>query len=180
MNEAYGNLVDRIQLNPEALEEELITQPSLIFEVGRNLIAALSARDAAKIAYKRVEAMVVTKMREETGKHTEKSLAERVILEPKVVKAQTELFAREHELAEWDILKETMISRGFALHAIGKQRITEMGAQSMDSVSQPSNSPPRTRSSGIDARHQERLDRASKYQDKHTTKGRRLRPTLDD
>lgn len=114
-----ARLVNRLSIDRDGLDVELIEQPHLFHTTAHAKATAISRRDAAKDELKRAEAQASLRIRrtyERSGaKTTESAIASEVILDPAVGKAQAALRAANAEVAEWEALTEAWQQRSYAL-----------------------------------------------------------------
>lgn len=111
-----------LQIDRDGLDEALIRQPQLIFEVSEARARAVSYRDGLKDDLKRISAEAIADMREEALKEgkkvTETQLAADVNRHPAVVKATREYNAACFEADQWEALKQAFHDRTHILREL--------------------------------------------------------------
>lgn len=119
MPDLYTHLEDRLEVDRYALDDELIAQPKTYLEVAKAVALAISRRDAAKVAIKRVEADADKRIRkrlEASGEKGTEAIVKRETDLDKAVQAAQDEYNRLCLAAdEWIALKESWMMRSYAL-----------------------------------------------------------------
>lgn len=108
-----------LRIDEHALDEALMDQPDLLYDVSKHLALLISRRDAAKQELATVEAWVDGVLRraarEQDSKSTEAEIKARLRVDSRVVEA-TEVYLRlSHAAGQFAALKEAFQQRGYAL-----------------------------------------------------------------
>lgn len=114
-----ADLEASLRINEHALEEAAAQQPSLFYFVSRELVRAISQRDAAKQTLQEIEAVVDAKIRSDAEtageKITEKEVDSHKTLNKEVRNARKELLRLTTQASQWAALKESFQQRSYAL-----------------------------------------------------------------
>ena len=111
---------ERLKIDKHALDEELVAQPQLYFQIGERAAMAESRRDAAKDNLKRAEATLSLAIRKEiedrTGKKpTEAQVEAAVISHEDYQAARDDYTAAAQAASVAQVLKESFGQRGYML-----------------------------------------------------------------
>lgn len=121
-----------------ALDDMLVQQPELIYEVGLFYARAVDQRDALKDDLARIMAEVSADVREEvkglTPKVTEGGISERVLQNKKVLQAQEALREAKLAAAEAGELKEAFSQRSYMLKDLVNLYLNEYFTRTNNSV----------------------------------------------
>lgn len=106
----------KLKIDREALDDELIMQPQLVFEVGRACALALSLRDQDKSDLKRLLVSTAAGLRA-AGSAATVANAE-AVTDAAYMSAEAGLRIRDKRLDEWEALKEAVKAKGYALREL--------------------------------------------------------------
>ena len=133
------NWEDRIKIDQNALNDELVAQPELFLAASRAYVEAVSERDAAKSELDVARAAAdfrVRTAREAAGeKSTETIIASAVELDKKYRAAVERHLAAKKAAAEAEVVKESFGQRGYVLKDLAALYIA--GYYATSSVSGP-------------------------------------------
>lgn len=107
----------QLPIDKHALDEELIRQPRLFEEIGRQMGLAASRRDYCKDEVKRVWAKVWAALKDEGGR-TEKQIEAEAYQHKRYATALKKQRVATREFAQWEALREAWLNRGFMLRAL--------------------------------------------------------------
>jgi len=118
----FTDMADKIQIDRDSLDDCLIQQPQLYYEVSERLAMAISRRDAQKDEVKVVESEVDELVRqdaaEEEKKITEAGVKAQVAQHKDVIAARKILTRLDTEIARLSALKEAYSQRSHALREL--------------------------------------------------------------
>jgi hypothetical protein len=113
-------LSSALRIDEYALNDECREQPTLFYRVSREVAMAVSRRDAAETALKKVEAQLSLDLRDSSRddgtKITVDEVKARVREDGRYLDASARLAARQEEHGEWMALKEAYQQRSYALN----------------------------------------------------------------
>jgi len=119
---------DGLRIDEDALDEGLQRQPSLFYNVAKELTLLISRRDEAKRILAEVEAEVDTEIRDDAShddkKITEKEVASLKALDKRVTEAQRKLSLLSTEVGKWAALKEAYGHRLEALKSMARLHLS--------------------------------------------------------
>lgn len=109
----------RLKIDRHSLDEALIQQGELFYQVSHAYTLAVSQRDATKEKLRRLEAQLWIATREDLERQeervTESMVAKTVELVPEYQKARKRLLVHTQEADLWQALKEAYVQRGYVL-----------------------------------------------------------------
>lgn len=118
-SEIIANLREGLMIEKEALDDELIRQPDLLYRVSEHLTLRVSQRDEAKQELQETEARVDADLRHDASlsddRVTEKEIESQKKLNSEVIRAAEYLRALNLSVGKLSALKEAFGSRGHAL-----------------------------------------------------------------
>ncbi len=120
LSKTLADLEKGLQIDEHALNECLIEQPQIYWQVAKQHAISVSERDAAKQNLAEVEAEVDLEIRQEAARLDAKGPTEKAIecgkrLDKRVIKAVDELQKLNHEVNLFAALKDAFQSRGYVL-----------------------------------------------------------------
>lgn len=108
-----------LKIDKLALDDEVMQQASLLYEVSEALVDAIAKRDALKDALAKLEAEIDqdlrTQFEEAETKYTEPKIKSLILIDKFRTKANEELLAAKTQADRLMALKEAFQSRGFML-----------------------------------------------------------------
>lgn len=117
------------------LDEAIIKQPQLYFEVSSMLASLIDARDASKENLSRVDANIATELRvyyeKEGTKFTQSSIAEEVLQDQKHFASFNEFNICRRNVNSWSSLKEAYEQRARMLSHITKLWVSQYFSESV-------------------------------------------------
>lgn len=106
-------------IDKDALDEELINHPDLVYRISMKLVNLVSYRDAAKQDKDEAEAKADARIRRDAARDDEKVTADQVKaeikLDPKVIEAADRYAELKLEHDKWGALDRAFTARRFAL-----------------------------------------------------------------
>jgi len=118
----FTDMAEGIRIDRDALDEYLIQQPQLYYEVSERLALAISRRDAqrdeVKVTESEVDEIVRQEAADEEKKITEAGVKEQVAQHRSVVAARKMLTRLETEIGRLSALKEAYSQRSHALREL--------------------------------------------------------------
>lgn len=123
---------DRLSIDKAQLDEELMRQPELVFDVNMQHVEAMSTRDAARLKIRKVESAAKEKYAEEMNEAGEKVTAAGATAfaagHKSVFKAQADHEKLIAAARRWEAACEAVKVRGMALHKIVDLELTQGAA----------------------------------------------------
>jgi hypothetical protein len=110
---------DKLKIDKDDLDHELVHQSSLSFNVGRMFAKSISVRDAAKSERNKVSAALDREIRREASHNEEKVTEPQILSRIKENPRYDEINSRYQKLCEisavWEALKESYQMRSYAI-----------------------------------------------------------------
>lgn len=108
---------DQLKIDKSAMDNELVKQPQLVYEVGRSYALAVSKRDSAKNDLKRTSVRVADEIKDDE-KVSATEAAKRIVLKAEYMKGEAGLRILDRRVHEWDALRSAVNAKGFALREL--------------------------------------------------------------
>lgn len=128
----YADVSDRLTIDKNQLDTELVTQPQLVYEVGMCYADAMSRKDGYHAEQKEFMARATMRVRAKLEKSGEKVTVAEVTSAVDADDEVVEFRMREQRLADavrrWDVCVESVKARGYALHKLCELEITQGAA----------------------------------------------------
>lgn len=124
---------DRTIINKDQLDEELVAQPQLVFDVGQRYCDAMSAKDSFENELKELIAKATSRIRIKLekgsgGKITVAQVEAAVDADPEVVAARAKEIKLADRARRWDNSMDSIRARGYALHKLCDLNVTHSTA----------------------------------------------------
>jgi hypothetical protein len=108
-----------LEIDPDDLDEGLITQPQLVWDVSEQLVLAIDRRDTLKLELENVEADEDNKIRALAEKHedriTEPFIKKQIAAQPHIQRLKFDLRQATKRVGLWEAMKESIKQRSYAL-----------------------------------------------------------------
>jgi hypothetical protein len=127
-------LQDRLEIEPDALDDELIEHPVLLEKVAQKYVYAVSIRDGKKDNLKMIEGRITDACRDAlikngVAKPTVKQVEAALAQDPEFIRERSEYLDACANADKWQALKEAYSARGFALHSLANIYVARLKAE---------------------------------------------------
>jgi len=119
---------DELAINRARLDDELVGQPSLVFDVQMEYAKVMSKKDAIKEALKRLEVEKFKHFKRTLEKGTDKDANAEVELDEEVQKLRDNYALAMGMARRWEAAFESVKARGYALHKLVDMHLTQGAA----------------------------------------------------
>lgn len=120
----YDEFVEGLQIDKFSLDEMLVRQPELFFQVSEKFAISLSKRDQAKSNIAEIEAKTELDIRahyiKSGEKITEATVKSVMRIDEDVVNAHNEYIKLKEDAAKWESLKDSFSQRSYILRDIAQ------------------------------------------------------------
>lgn len=111
---------DQLKINPHALDDILIEQSQMFYEVGESLEEAIEQRDLAKKRAEEVEAEVIDEIIADSGtkKPSNDALKRMAVQDPRYKSAYGNYLEHKREAGQWQAMKEALQQRSYSINRL--------------------------------------------------------------
>lgn len=131
---------DQLKINPHLLDDTLMEQSQMFYEIGESLEEAVEQRDLAKKRVEEVEAEIIDEIISDSGtkKPSNDSLKRMAVQDPRYKSAYGNYLEQKREAGQWQALKEAFQQRSYSINRLVELYIAQYWTT--DSVNKGSSS----------------------------------------